>query len=107
MRQVLGLRAAGRCARQAQGKKGETSMRVVMIGVSHWHTPFFLDPCLEVADGTIAGVSDPGLSRAEPIAAKAGCTAFPNYRDMCASVKPDFAFALAPHHPMAELARFL
>ncbi len=82
-------------------------MRVVLIGVSHWHTPFFLDPCLEMADVAIVGVSDPDLSRAEPMAAKAGCKAFPDYRDMCASVKPDFAFALAPHNQMAALARFL
>jgi predicted dehydrogenase len=82
-------------------------MRVVLIGVSHWHTPFFLDPCLEMADVTIVGVCDPDLSRAEPVAAKAGCKAFPDYQDMCAAVKPDFAFALAPHHQMAALARFL
>jgi len=34
-------------------------MRVVLIGVSHWHTPFFLDPCLELPDVTIVGVCDP------------------------------------------------
>jgi predicted dehydrogenase len=82
-------------------------MRVALIGVSHWHTPFFLDPCLEMADVSIVGVSDPDVTRAEPVAAKAGCKAFPDYRDMCAAVKPDFAFALAPHHQMAALACFL
>src|SRR4051812_32835522 len=105
----LGPRVAGRVTMRqtGAGKKGETRMRVVLIGVSHWHTPFFLDPCLEMADVTIVGVSDPDLSRAEPLAAKAGCKAFPDYQDMCATVKPDFAFALAPHHQMAALARFL
>ncbi|MEA2741252.1 MAG: hypothetical protein QOH05_4559 [Acetobacteraceae bacterium] len=82
-------------------------MRVVLIGVSHWHTPFFLDPCLEMADVTIVGVSDADPSRAEPVAAKAGCKAFADYREMCAALQPDFAFALARHCDMAELARFL
>ncbi|MGE0225850.1 MAG: Gfo/Idh/MocA family protein [Acetobacteraceae bacterium] len=82
-------------------------MRIVLIGVSHWHTPFFLDPVLEMADATFVGVSDPDLARAEPIAAKAKCPVFADYREMCAQLKPDFAFALARHCDMAELARFL
>jgi predicted dehydrogenase len=82
-------------------------MRVVLIGVSHWHTPFFLNPCLELPDVSIVGVCDPDLARTEPAAAKAGCQAFTDYRDMCAALKPDFAFALARHSDMAELARFL
>jgi predicted dehydrogenase len=82
-------------------------MRVVLIGVSHWHTPFFLDPCLAMADIAIVGVSDPDPNRAEPAAAKAGCKVFADYREMCAVLKPDFAFALGQHCDMAELARFL
>lgn len=82
-------------------------MRVVLIGVSHWHTPFFLDPCLEIADVQIVGISDPDLSRTDAAAAKAGCRAFADYREMCAVLRPDFAFALARHCDMAELARFL
>jgi len=88
-------------------QKGENIMRVVLIGVSHWHTPFFLNPCLEIPDVTIVGVSDPDVARAEPTAAKAGCKVFADYREMCAALKPDFAFALAQHCDMAELARFL
>jgi predicted dehydrogenase len=88
-------------------QKGENIMRVVLIGVSHWHTPFFLNPCLEIPDVTIVGVSDPDVARAEPTAAKADCKVFADYREMCAVLKPDFAFALAQHCDMAELARFL
>ncbi len=82
-------------------------MRVVLIGVSHWHTPFFLDPCLELGDVAIVGVCDPDLSRPEFVAATARCPAFRAIRAMCATGKPDFAFALAQHCDMAELARFL
>jgi predicted dehydrogenase len=82
-------------------------MRVVLIGVSHWHTPFFLDPCLTMADVAIVGVSDADPVRAGPVAAKAGCKAFADYREMCGVLRPDFAFALGRHCDMAELARFL
>jgi predicted dehydrogenase len=82
-------------------------MRVVLIGVSHWHTPFFLEPSLDMPDVRIVGVSDPDPTHAEPVAARAGCKAFVDYQDMCADLKPDFAFALARHCDMAALARFL
>jgi predicted dehydrogenase len=82
-------------------------MRIVLIGVSHWHTPFYLDPALEQPDVTIVGVSDPDVARAAPVAAKAGCPAYPDYREMCAQLRPDFAFALGRHCDMAETARFL
>ena len=82
-------------------------MQIVLIGVSHWHTPFFLEPCLAMPDVAIVGVSDPDAARAAPAAAKAGCPVFTDYQEMCGTLRPDFAFALARHCDMAELARFL
>ena len=82
-------------------------MRIVLIGVSHWHTPFYLDPLLTMPDMTVIGVSDPDITRAEEVAAKPRCPAFADYRDMCARLRPDFAFALGRHCDMAEEARFL
>jgi predicted dehydrogenase len=82
-------------------------MRIVLIGVSHWHTPFYLDPALSTPDVSVVGVSDLDLSRAQEIAAKARCPAFNDYREMCARLKPDFAFALGRHSDMADSARFL
>ena len=82
-------------------------MRIVLIGVSHWHTPFYLDPALELPDVTIVGVSDPDLARAEPMAVRARCPAFADYREMCVTQRPDFAFALGRHCDMADEARFL
>ena len=40
-------------------------MRVALIGVSHWHTPFYLDPLLTMPDMTVIGlsVSIPGGSK--------------------------------------------
>src|SRR5581483_8090640 len=82
-------------------------MRIVLIGVSHWHTPFYLDPLLTMAGMSVVGVSDPDLARAQDMASKARCPAFSDYREMGARLKPDFAFALGRHCDMAEEARFL
>jgi len=82
-------------------------MRIALIGVSHWHTPFYLDPLQAMRDVTVIGVSDPDPTRAEPLAAQAGCKVFTDYREMCASLQPDFVFALGRHCDMAEAARFL
>jgi predicted dehydrogenase len=82
-------------------------MRIALIGVSHWHTPFYLDPLLTMPDVSVIGVSDPDPTRAEEVAARASCPAFVDYREMCARLKPDFAFALGRHCDMADEARFL
>ena len=82
-------------------------MRIVMIGVSHWHTPFYSDPVLTMPDASIVGVSDPDVTRAQGLADQAKCPVFADYREMCARLKPDFAFVLGPHRVMAEEARFL
>ena len=82
-------------------------MRVALTGVSHWHTPFYFDPCLEIPGVTIVGVSDPDVPRIQPLADRAHCPAFADYREMCATVRPDFVFALGRHCDMAEVARFL
>ena len=82
-------------------------MRIVLIGVSHWHTPFYSEPVLEMKDATIVGVSDPDATRAAPLAARAKCPVFTDYREMCAKLKPDFAFVLGRHNEMADEARFL
>ena len=31
-------------------------MRIVLIGVSHWHTPFYAEPVLAMTDAAIVGV---------------------------------------------------
>ena len=45
-------------------------MRIALIGVSHWHTPFYLDPLLAMPDVSVVGVSDPDRARAEEVAAQ-------------------------------------
>ena len=82
-------------------------MRIVLIGVSHWHTPFYAEPLLQMKDVSIVGVSDPDVARALPLAERARCPAYADYRDMCSALRPDFAFALGRHCEMAAEARYL
>ena len=82
-------------------------MRIALVGVSHWHTPFYLDPLLTMPGVSVIAVSDPDVKRAEELSAKARCPAFADYREMCARLKPGFVFALGRHCDMAEEARFL
>ena len=42
----------------ARVSRGRT-IRIVLIGVSHWHTPFYLEPSVEMKDVQLVGVSDP------------------------------------------------
>ena len=82
-------------------------MRIVLIGVSHWHTKFYSDPVLEMSGATIIGVSDPDAGRAASLAERAKCPVFTDYREMCAKLQPDFAFVLGRHIDMPDEARFL
>lgn len=82
-------------------------MRIVFIGVSHWHTPFYLQPALALREVSVAGVSDPEPGRAQQVATATGCRAWDDYREMCSLARPDFAFVLGRHCDMAEAVRFL
>jgi hypothetical protein len=57
-------------------------MRIVLIGVSHWHTPFYLDPVMTMPDKTVIGVSDPAIVITNS-ALNGCCTARPPVADRC------------------------
>ena len=82
-------------------------MRIAFTGISHWHTPFFLDPAFEMNGVEIAGVSDPDADAAHRMLAGRPSTVFTDIGEMCAAVRPDFVFALGRHCDMADTARLL
>jgi predicted dehydrogenase len=85
-----------------------TKLRVALVGVSHWHTSFYLDPLLAMSDQVqVCGISDPDPEVVARFRARVGCAGSTDYRDMCRSLKPDFVVALGRHCDMAETARFL
>ena len=82
-------------------------MRVVFIGVSHWHTVLYLDPVLALSEVKVVGVSDPDGSVAQQKAAPLRCAWSTDYRKLCDEVRPDFAFVLGRHVDMATACRVM
>ncbi len=82
-------------------------MRVAIIGAVHYHTPYHLNPLLELPNVKVVGISDPDIDIAQQYASKAGCPAFADYQDMCFRLKPDIVFTFGRHCDMAEEVRFL
>ena len=80
-------------------------MRVAFLGVGHWHTPFYLDPCRALLGVTIAGVTDPDPAKTARVAARAACPGFPDEAALLATARPDFVFVLGRHCDMAASVR--
>jgi len=82
-------------------------MRVAFIGVSHWHTPFYIEPAAAIGDCTIVGVADPSETVVAGAAGRFATRDFVDYRKMCEQTRPDLVFALGRHVDMAETAEYL
>jgi predicted dehydrogenase len=82
-------------------------MRIAFTGVSHWHTPFFLDPAFGMAGVEVVAVSDPDADAAHRMLAGRPAAAFTDIAEMCDASRPDFVFALGRHCDMAATARLL
>jgi predicted dehydrogenase len=86
-------------------------MRIAFIGVSHWHTQFYIEPIMGAlghdAGIQLVGVSDPLPQFADRWSAATGAPAFADYRIMCERLKPDLVFALGRHSEMAAEGDYL
>src|SRR5262249_27681504 len=86
-------------------------MRVVAIGVSHWHSLYdsaYLRHLLTMPDAPLVGVHDPNAAIAAKRAAALGDPpVFTDYQKMLAQTRPDFVIALGPPASMAETAHYL
>ncbi len=80
-------------------------MRVAFLGVGHWHTPFYLDPCRALPGVTVVGVTDPDPAKTARVAAHAACPGFPDEAALLAAARPDFVFVLGRHCDMAASVR--
>lgn len=81
-------------------------MKVAMIGVSHWHTPLYVEALANGSHHVIA-VSDPNHEVAVQVAGKLGCAASTDYESMLDEHKPDFVFAFGMHIEMPTIAMSL
>ena len=83
-------------------------MRIVVIGVSHWHVPMYLEYLREIEDVQVVAVSDPN-----PQAVENAREFFPqavgyaDYRQLIAEQSFDLAMAHAPHDEMTVVAATL
>lgn len=80
------------------------TIRIALLGVSHWHLPLYLPG---LPEGAVVGISDDNMKIAAALAKRYGCPAYTDEREMIAKQKPDFVFAFAPHDRMKAVAMFL
>jgi predicted dehydrogenase len=81
-------------------------MKLILIEVSHWHYPLYIDALLK-ADVEIIGVSDRDGTIREREAARFGCQAHADWRDLIDRTSPDAAVAFGRHAEMPEIAKAL
>jgi predicted dehydrogenase len=86
-------------------------IRIAAIEVSHWHSLYdsaYLRHLGAIRDVELVGVQDPDMAvAAHRAAALGGPPIFTDYREMLATVKPDFVIALGRHATMASTAHYL
>jgi predicted dehydrogenase len=76
-------------------------MKILLIGVGHWHTPLYLDPLLQQPGVAISGVSDPDLAIAKQYGERLGCDYTTKPGELYSRSRPDLAFVLGRHCDMA------
>lgn len=81
-------------------------MRVVLIGVSHWHAPMHAKG-FAGAGAHILAVSDPDPASAGTLAKELGVKAFGDHRQMLEAQQPDLAVVMGTPLQMPQYARDL
>lgn len=86
--------------------------RVAAIGVCHWHSLYdaaYLRHLSRMDDVRIVGIQDDDSNIASHRAKELGgdIPTFTDYKEMVASVEPDFVLALGSHDTMSDMAHFL
>jgi predicted dehydrogenase len=81
-------------------------VRIAFFGVSHWHAPLYYRPVAGLAQHEIIGVSDSDPAVAERVGAELGVPGVLEPERLLA-LRPEFAFAFAPHADMPALGRLL
>ncbi len=77
-----------------------------MFGVSHWHAPLYYRPAAQLPNVEIVGVSDADAVVAQRVGDELGVAGFVEPERLL-ELRPEFAFAFAPHADMPALGRLL
>ena len=82
-------------------------MNVVLLEVSHWHTPLYLDALERLPNVTVTAVSDATASRGPQLADRFGAKLYESWQTLLAHEEADFAFAFGPHDELHEMGMLL
>lgn len=77
-------------------------MQLVLLEVSHWHAPLYLDAAVAGGDRVMA-VSDRNAEIAGRVAARFGARVYPGWRELLEAERADFAFAFGRHKEMSAI----
>ena len=83
--------------------KSMETIRIALIGVSHWHVPLYVRAA-KIRPLNIAAVSDPDEVKARRLAEELHCGWYTDEDRLLNEVQPEFVFAFAPHDQMPALA---
>ena len=82
-------------------------MNVVLLEVSHWHTPLYLDALERLSGVTVTAVSDATGSRGPAIANRFDARCYDHWQALLDSEVADFAFVFGPHDELYSMGRAL
>jgi predicted dehydrogenase len=82
-------------------------LKVVLLEVSHWHTPLYLDALERLTDVTVTAVSDATASRGPALAERFGAKCYDHWKNLLDNEEPDFAFAFGPHDELYAIGKLL
>jgi predicted dehydrogenase len=82
-------------------------LKVVLLEVSHWHTPLYLDALERLPDVTVTAVSDATGSRAPALAQRFGAQRYDHWKNLLDNEEADFAFAFGPHDELYAMGKAL
>ncbi len=82
-------------------------LKVVLLEVSHWHTPLYLDALERLPDVTVTAVSDATGSRGPALAQRFGAQPYDHWKNLLDNEDADFAFAFGPHDELYAMGKAL
>lgn len=87
--------------------KRNECLKVVLLEVSHWHTPLYLDALERLPGVTVTAVSDATGSRGLELARRFGAQLYNHWEALLENEEADFAFAFGPHDELYAMGEAL
>lgn len=82
-------------------------MKVVLLEVSHWHTPLYLDALERLPEVTVVAVSDATGSRGPALAQRFDARLYDHWSTLLDNEEADFVFAFGTHDDLHTIGEAL